>query len=156
MENKRNKVASGSSRLSSPKARKKPAFFRQGFNKMHKLGKKRSKKRVWRKAKGHDSVMRLKQRRAPAMPSIGWGSDKKIRGKIKGLEVVRVESLSQLEKIDKRCGILIGKIGKKKREEILEKAKEMKLTVLNRYKEKERLGTSSKPETSKGDSNATS
>ncbi len=129
------KVTSGSSMTSSQKVRKKPDFFRQGYNKMHKLGKKRAKKRVWRAAKGGDSVMRQKQRRAPAMPSIGWGSNKKLRGQIKGLEAVRVENVKQMEAVEKGKGVVIGNVGKKKKMELIKKANEMKLTILNRYKE---------------------
>ncbi len=113
--------------------RNKPNFFRQGYNKMHKLGKKRAKKRVWRAAKGGDSVMRQKQRRAPAMPCIGWGSDKNVRGKLKGMDFVRVENLKQLEAVGKGNGIIIGRVGKKKKMELIKKANEMKLKILNRY-----------------------
>ena len=116
--------------------RKKPLFFRPGWYRMSRVGKKRKKKRVWRHAKGMDSKIRLTERGYAARPSSGWGSDKKIRNKIDGLDFVRIENLSQLEKVDKNKAIMIASIGKKKRDEIIKKANENKIKILNKYYKK--------------------
>lgn len=103
---------------------------------MLRVGKKRKKARSWRHAKGGDSKIRLKERGYQARPTIGWGSNKAIRDKIQGFDFVRIENVKQLEKLKKDTAIMIASIGKKKRNEILAKAKEMNLKVLNKYKEK--------------------
>ena len=46
------------------------------------------------------------------------------------------ERLKQLEKIDNKMGIVIAKVGEKKREEIKKMAKEKGIKVLNRYGKK--------------------
>lgn len=116
--------------------RKKPKFFRQDWSKKIKFGKTIKKLRKWRAAKGGDSKVRLRERGHAARPAIGWGSDKAIRDKIQGLKPIRVENLKQLEGIKKDQGIIIGKIGKKKRKEIMDKANQMKIKILNKYKKK--------------------
>ena len=47
---------------------------------------------------------------------------------------MRVENLMQLEKVEKGKGVIVGKVGKKKRQEILEKAKEKGLKIINKYR----------------------
>ena len=113
--------------------RKKAKFFRRDWNKKIKLGKTLKKKRKWRAAKGRDNKMRLEERGYARTPKIGWRADKRIRGKIDGFDVKRVENLKELEEVKKGEAIIIGKIGKKKRKEIIKKANEMKLPILNKY-----------------------
>ncbi len=113
--------------------RKKPIFLRPGWYRMMRVGKTLKRKRKWRHAKGGDSKVRLKERGYAARPTIGWGSDKTVRNQIAGFEYVRIENLSQLEKVNKDKAILIASVGKKKKEEIKKKAEEMKLKILNRY-----------------------
>ena len=108
--------------------RKKPKFRRQGWNKMSKLGKGRKQKLKWRTPRGRDSKVRLGDRAHSRKVKIGWGSAKKDRK-----DIIRVESLKELESL-KVKEIIIGRVGKKKKEEIMKKAKEKGLKVLNRYK----------------------
>lgn len=117
--------------------RKKPAFHRSSWNKMHKLGKKVKSKRKWRASKGRDSKVRLRERGYSRRPAIGWGASKEIKNKVNGMEAVRIETLKDLENIKKGQGIIIGKIGGKKKAEIIKKAGEMKLTILNKYRKTE-------------------
>ena len=114
--------------------RKKPKFFRITWHKMHKLGMKVKKKRKWRRAIGRHNKIRLNSRGRDVKPTIGWQSDKSIRGTIKGLLPVTVETVKQLDSVVKGQGIIIANVGKKKRLEIIKKANEMKITILNRYK----------------------
>ncbi len=113
--------------------RKKPNFKRQSWNKKAKLGKSQKKKRKWRVPVGIHSQVRLRKKGYIKRPSIGWGSDKKLRGKVKGLTEVRIENFKQLEKVPKGDGILIAKVGRKLREKIIAEAKKLKITILNRY-----------------------
>lgn len=113
--------------------RKKPIFLRPGWYRMIRVGKKMKRKQVWKRAKGGDSKIRLRERGYAARPTIGWGSDKKIRDKINGSDFVIVKNIKELMAVEKGKDILIASVGKKKREEIRAKAKEMKLKILNRY-----------------------
>ena len=68
------------------------------------------------------------------MPSPGFKSPIKVRGyHSSGLKIVNIFSPNELEKIKNDTeGIIIAKnVGKKKRLEILKKAKEINITVLN-------------------------
>ena len=47
---------------------------------------------------------------------------------------IRVENIKDLENVQKGEGVLIGKVGAKKRMEIIKKANEMKLKILNKYR----------------------
>ena len=114
--------------------RKKPKFIRQTSNKMSKLGQGRRKKQVWRKAKGRDSKVRLGEKAYVQRVKVGWGGCKKDRK-----DIVIVRSVRELESV-KVKEILIGSVGKKKRDEIIAKAKEKEIKILNKYlkvKEKE-------------------
>lgn len=122
--------------VSKIEKRKKPLFLRKDWHKRIKLGSTVKKNRKWRAAKGRHNKIRLGERGHSTRPKIGWGNTNELKGKVKGLEVVRIENISQLETVKKEQGILIGRVGKKKREEILSKAKEKNIVVLNKYKEK--------------------
>jgi len=114
--------------------RKKPKFLRRDWNKKIKLGSTVKKKRKWRAAKGRDNKMRLKERGYARRPAIGWRADKRIRGKVNGFDVRRVENLKGLEEVKKGEAIFIAKVGKKKKREIIKKANEMKILILNKYR----------------------
>ena len=116
--------------------RNKPKFYRQTWHKVIRIGKTVKKKRKWRASKGRDSKIRLKMASHASRPTIGWGADKSIKGKVNGLYVTRVENVNDLAKVPKGNGIIIGRIGKRKLTEVLKKAGEMKLIVLNRYRNK--------------------
>src|SRR3989344_9341090 len=114
--------------------RNKPKFFRQGWDRYIRLGRTVKKRRKWRRANGGDSKMRLKERGKAAKPTVGWGSDKKIRGMIKGVSPTRVENLTELANVPKGNGVIIGHVGKKNKMELIKKANEMGLKILNRYR----------------------
>lgn len=116
--------------------REKPHFRRQVWDRHLRLGKKSKKKRHWRAAKGGSSRVRLKERGAAAKPTIGWGSNGKIRGKVEGFETTLVMNVLQLEKVSKKQAIIIASVGKKKRMEIIEAANKKGIKILNKYKEK--------------------
>ena len=124
-----------STEISNP-IRKKPSFFSNDWHKKIKLGSTVKKNRKWRGAKGLHNKLRLGRKGHSQRPKVGWGRENKLKDKLKGLEVVRVENVSDLNKVSKESGALIGNVGMKKRKEILAKAQEMKIVVLNKYKEK--------------------
>ncbi len=115
--------------------RKKPKFFRRDWHKKIKLGSTVKKNRKWRGAKGRQNKIRLNRKGYSTRPKVGWGNNSSLRGLIKDLKPVRVENLKDLDKIGKDQGIIVGRIGKKKRELIISEAKKMKIAILNRYRE---------------------
>lgn len=103
----------------------KPDFVRQGYRKKKGLGYK------WRRPRGRHSKTRVMFKGKINPVQIGYGSSKKIKGlDSKGRKGVLISSLKDLSKA-KDYIILRRGIGKKKRVEIIKKALEMKLTLLN-------------------------
>lgn len=111
--------------------KKKPKFLRRTSVRLSKLGKRRKKKQVWRKPTGRDNKMREQRRGKPSVVSIGYSTDKKSRGKIKGKPPIFVKNIKELEKIGKQNIIVLGNIGKKKKIEIVKKANELNLEIAN-------------------------
>ena len=108
--------------------RKKPAFVRQGGKRYKRLA------QVWRRPRGIHSKSREKFEGHEKQPSIGYGSNKAIRGLNRvGLKEVLVRTLLDLNKIGKKSevGILHSKLGMRKKVLILKKAKELNLPIYN-------------------------
>ena len=97
------------------------------------------KKRVkarWRKPRGTDNKKRVHKKIMGASPSVGWRSARNDRGfHPSGAREVLVRSMKDMESIPKDSGKLAIRIasavGAKKRAMILQKAKDLKLPVLN-------------------------
>jgi large subunit ribosomal protein L32e len=106
-------------------------FLRRTWNRYSKLGKKRKKKQVWKRPTGRDNKMREKRRGYPAVVSIGYKKDKKSRKKI-----LVIRNSKDLDSIKKDCIVVIGNVGKKKKIEILQKAKGKKIKFQNINAEK--------------------
>lgn len=105
---------------------KKPLFLRQNSGKI------KEAKGKYRKPKGYQSKLRLKIKGKGILPSQGYRSPKEVRGLSKeGFSEVIVEKLSDLEKINSKeqVAIIGSKVGLKKRIQLLEKAKELKLNI---------------------------
>ena len=130
---------------------KKPEFIRQDSPKRMKVGFK------WRKPKGIHSKIRHHFKGRRKMPSPGFKSPLKVRGlHASGLKIVNVSSVNEVQKIKKNTeGIILSKsVGAKKRLEILKKAKELNITILNlnvdeHIKKIEDMINSKKPKTEK-------
>ena len=115
--------------------RKIPIFKRKDSHKMIKLGKTVKKKRKWRHAYGRHNKIRLGIRGHGARPKIGYGENKDLKGLVEGMEAVRVENIKELMSLEKGQGVIVGKVGIKKKKEIIAKANEMKIKILNKYLE---------------------
>lgn len=87
----------------------------------------------WRFPRGKHSAVRQMHKGRPPMPTPGYGAAKKVKGLRMGLQPLLVARVSQLEGIDTSIqGVVIsGKVGNKKRLEILQAAEEKKIFVLN-------------------------
>ena len=80
--------------------------------------------------------MREKKKGYPVVVSIGYSTDKKVRGRLEGKNPIIINNLKDLEKIKENEIAMIGKVGKKKKIEIAKKAKEMKIKIYNMNPEK--------------------
>lgn len=114
-------------------ARKKPKFLRTDWHKKIRLGKGVKKNQKWHGAKGRQNKLRLNRKGRMQRPKVGWGATMGTKGFVGGVEAVRVENIKEVEAVKKGQGIIVAKVGKKKRMEIIKKANEMKITILNRY-----------------------
>lgn len=107
---------------------RKPEFIRQDTQKRKKLSLK------WKKPKGIHSKMRHHFKGKRKSPSPGYKSPSKVRGlHASGLKIVSVHSARDVDRIKKDTeGIIVsGQVGMKKNYEILKKAKQLGISVLN-------------------------
>ena len=107
--------------------RKKPKFKRQGTY----------LKRVsvkWRKPRGYDTKLRAGEKNKGKMPNVGYGAPKNLRGLHPcGLKEVYIQNIKDIEKIDPKVNVgrISATIGTRKKQEIVKKAEEMKIKLLN-------------------------
>jgi len=113
----------------APAKKKKPSFKvpNQGFMK--------SVKESWRKPRGTHNKKRMKCAWMGASPKIGYRNPSSVRGlHPSGSREVFVCTESDLDAIKGESGVLLrlsSKLGAKKRKVIAEKAKAMKLEIIN-------------------------
>lgn len=106
----------------------KKTFKRQEYARYKKLGIK------WRRPRGKTSKMRRYEKGKPAMAKIGYGSPKATRGlHPSGFQDILVYNMKELEQLDPatQAGRISSKIGQRKKELMLAKAKELGIKVLN-------------------------
>lgn len=108
---------------------KKPNFRRQEWFRYKRLGEK------WRRPKGLHSKMRRKKGYRNPVVSIGYGSPREARAlHPSGFREVLVQNPQDLENIDNKleAGRIGRTVGMRKRIQILAKAKELNIRILNR------------------------
>lgn len=106
-------------------------FLRRNWNRHSKLGRKRKNKQVWRRPKGRHNKMREGERGYPAVVNVGYRTDKKERGRIDGKIPRVILNLKDLENLKKNEIALVGSVGTRKKMEIVKKAEEKKIALLN-------------------------
>lgn len=106
-------------------------FLRRTWKRYSKLGRKRKKKQTWRRPTGRDNKMRERKKGHSKVVSIGYKTDKKIRKKINKKNPVTFYNVNQLKEIKKNQIAILGKIGEKKKIEIVKKAKQEKIPIHN-------------------------
>ena len=112
--------------LRKAKKEKKPVFNHQDSWKRKRLPKK------WRKPKGMHSKMRMKFKGNPRLPSQGYRSPRQVRGLHGlGVDTILVRSLKQLESLASGAIIIASSIGARKKLEMIKKAEEKKLSIVN-------------------------
>jgi len=108
-----------------------PTFLRRTSNRYSKLGKGRKKKQIWRKPTGRDNKMREKRKGYPAVVSLGYRREKRLRDNLKEKAPVKVFNVEDLKKVGKNQIAVISGVGKKKKLEIAMEAKEQKIEIYN-------------------------
>lgn len=109
-------------------SRKKPSFARWMSRSYGRLSD------SWRHPRGRHSKVRRREKGKVRMPFIGWGADASERGRHpSGFFEVMVSTPSDLDGIDAKthAARISATVGRRKRAEILRRATEMKVTVLN-------------------------
>ena len=110
--------------------------MRTDWHKKIRLGRGLKKKQKWHGAKGRHNKLRLNRKGHSRRPKIGWS----LGGKRKEVGGRYVCNLKDFANVKKSEGIVIGVVGLKKRKEIVAKANEMGILILNKYK----IGSSSR------------
>jgi len=88
----------------------------------------------WRRPRGLHSKIRVRTKGKIKRPSVGYGAPKKLRYlHPSGLKEVLIFNANGLQKIDPKseAAKISHSVGKKKRSEIVKKAEELKIRVLN-------------------------
>jgi len=106
-------------------------FIRRNYNKYSKIGKNRKKLQKWRKPKGRDNKMREKRFGYPKNPSVGYKSPKKESGKINGKIPLLAHNLADLAGANSNSIIILGKVGMKKKLEMIKEVKKKKMEIFN-------------------------
>lgn len=110
------------------KKAKKPTFIRQDAHKKKKLEQK------WIRPRGHHNKIRWRLKGYRTIPQVGFGSPDEFRGLHKsGLKKTIVNNPAQLKLLNSKLeGAVIGAtVGARKRVEIIKKAAELNIKVLN-------------------------
>lgn len=103
-----------------------PGFRRQDSHKKGRI------KERWRSARGLQSKVRLALNGYLKVPKNGYGADSRSKGKTKnGIIPVEINQISQLSQIKKGEGVIIQRIGTKKKIEIVKEAIKLKIILLN-------------------------
>lgn len=109
-------------------SQKRPDFIRQDAHRFPRLGEK------WRAPKGPRSKMRLKKASRPAIVEPGYRGPRIVRGFHPcGKKEVLVHNIKELEGLDPSLYVvrIASNVGRKKRIEIIKKAKSLNLKVVN-------------------------
>lgn len=91
-------------------------------------------KEKWKKPKGRHSKLRIQEKARGRIVKIGYGSPRAVKGLTQaGYKPIRISNPKELEKIDpkKEVVIIASGVGKKKRIEIVKKADNLKIKILN-------------------------
>ena len=114
----------------------KPKFRRVDSHKYSKLGVRRKNKQKYRKPTGRDNKIRLNYAGRLKKVKVGFRSEKKTRGLVKQMEPIMIHNVKDLSKITEGTIGVLGKIGNKKKKEIVEYLQKNNIKLLNFSPEK--------------------
>jgi large subunit ribosomal protein L32e len=121
-------------RLKLKMKQKKPDFKRQDWFKCKRIG------TSWRRPKGLHSGMRKQLKHRPAIVKVGYRSPVLVRGlHPSGLEDILIHNIKELEALNPETqgARVASTVGKRKRMEIVKRAKELGVKILNISQEKQ-------------------
>jgi len=108
--------------------KKKPLFNRTDANKGKKFGSR------WNKPRGLQNKLRMKIKSHGSRPSPGYGAPKKLKNLVKnGMKLVMVFGVEQLSGVNVKSEIIIldGRIGTKKKIDLLERICKLNVSIYN-------------------------
>ncbi|RDD52221.1 50S ribosomal protein L32e [Nanoarchaeota archaeon NZ13-N] len=94
----------------------------------------RNKMDSWRRPKGIHSKMKFKEKGKQPLVEVGYGSPREVRGLLgNGKRPVIVHNVEELERLnkEKEVAVIASEVGKRKRIEIIKKAQELGIEILN-------------------------
>ena len=99
-------------------------FLRRNWSKASRLGKGRKKKQTWRRATGRHSKIRLKRKGYPTKVMVGFKQSEKAKP-------AYVSNFNELNNAKRGDKIILGKMGKKKKIEMVKAASEKGIIIAN-------------------------
>ena len=108
--------------------RKKPKFLRHMHEAYRRIG------TSWRRPRGIQSKVKLKEKGKIRMPNVGYGAPNELKYlHPSGFKETLIHNVNELQRIDKskEAVKVAHDVGKRKRNDIVKKAEEMKIKVLN-------------------------
>lgn len=106
-------------------------FLRSDTNRFSRLGKGRKKLWRWRRARGKSHKMRLGRAGYSSVPKVGFKTPKSEAGKINGMIPQLIHNLNELKSLEKNKIAILARVGAKKKLEIMKKADELGIKIIN-------------------------
>lgn len=100
-------------------------FLRRNIKLHIRIGKRKKSKQVWRRPKGRDNKIRESKKGKPPLVSIGY---KRKKEQTRILVIYNINDLENAKNYDR---VVLGKVGKKNKIDIIKKASEMKIKFNN-------------------------
>lgn len=111
--------------------KRKPHFIRKDSWKRSKLGKRRKKEQKWRRPRGRHSKLRARESNYLKVPSIGYSSPREVRGSIEGMMPFVIYNVNDFSRKKENQIVVIGKVGMKKKIELVEFASSKNIPLAN-------------------------
>ena len=106
-------------------------FLRIDTCRFSRLGKNRRKLQKWRRVRGKSNKMRLGRAGYAKVPKVGFKTSRKEAGKVSGLVPRLVHNMTELESLGKDNIAILARIGARKKLEMIKRADELKIKILN-------------------------
>jgi large subunit ribosomal protein L32e len=105
-------------------------FKRTDYMRSFRLGKNR-RKVAWRRARGVHSKIRRKRMGYPRKPTVGYRTASSEAHLVQGMKAILVHNVAEVEMVEKTNAIILARVGAKKKLDMIKKAKEKGLKILN-------------------------
>lgn len=106
-------------------------FLRVDTVRFLRLGKRRRKLQKWRRPRGKSNKMRLGRAGYSVVPKVGFKTAKSEAHRVQGLIPKVVHNIKELESLGKENAAILARVGAKKKLELIKKAGELKIKILN-------------------------